>query len=456
MKTYQVKGLLQQKDWLLNPYITIDSNGKITDISVIGTYDEYIDGYVLPGFQNAHSHAFQYVMSGLSEIHGYQSRKNDFWAWRSAMYQVALSVNPEQLESIATMLYVEMLRNGYTSVAEFHYLHHDKKGQRYTNLSELGERLISAAKKAGIRITLIPIFYQKGGFGLSAEVHQRRFLSKDVDDYFYLLEASHESIKLYENAQMGYGIHSLRAADHVSMERIFKEGPADLPVHLHLAEQLREVDECINFYGERPAQWLLNQDLLNERFHLIHCTHLNFEEVKRIAKSQAKVVLCPATEANLGDGLFQLKSFQKKGGKWSIGTDSQINLNPLEEFRILDYGQRTKTHDRAQFTSKHEVNAGKFAIDMAWHNGRIAMGEKKSNFLTVGDSLDAVIINANTPLISVSTPENILTTLVYSGQPNDLLGTLVNGQWLIKKQNHIKQEEIQNSFVKSMNQMKIR
>lgn len=201
---------------------------------------------------------------------------------------------------------------------------------------------------------------------------------------------------------------------------------------------------------------MLNQNLLNERFHLIHCTHLNSQEVKRIAESQAKVVLCPATEANLGDGLFQLRSFQKKGGKWSIGTDSQINLNPLEEFRILDYGQRTKTHDRAQFTSKNEANAGKFAIDMAWHNGRIAMGEKKSNFLTVGDCFDAVIINANAPLISVSKPENILTTLVYSGQPNDLIGTLVNGQWLIKKQKHINQEEIQNSFVKSICQMKIR
>ena len=164
MKTYQVKGLFQKNDWVLNPFVTIDSKGKITKISAIGTYDEYIDGYVLPGFQNAHSHAFQYVMSGLMEVHGSQSRKDDFWTWRYAMYQVALSVNPEQLESIATMLYVEMLRNGYTSVAEFHYLHHDEKGHHYTNLSELGERLISAAKKAGIRLTLIPIFYQKGGF----------------------------------------------------------------------------------------------------------------------------------------------------------------------------------------------------------------------------------------------------------------------------------------------------
>ena len=456
MKTYHLKGLLQQKGWLLDPFVTINSKGKITKIATSGISDEYINGYVIPGFQNAHSHAFQYAMSGLAEIHNYQSRKDDFWAWRYAMYRVALSVNPEQLESIATMLYVEMLRNGYTSVAEFHYLHHDDKGLPYTNMSELGERLISAAKTAGIHITLIPIFYQKGGFGQPAEAYQRRFLSKDVDDYFRLLEDSIKSIRHYENAQIGFGIHSLRAADQVSMKRIFKEGPADRPIHLHLAEQLKEVEDCINYHGERPAQWLLNQGLLNERFHLIHCTHLNSKEVKGVAESQARVVLCPATEGNLGDGLFELRSFQNRGGKWSIGTDSQINLNPIEELRILDYGQRTKTHDRAQFTSEHQGDAGKFAIDMTWHNGRIAMGEKKSNFLTVGDFLDAVILNANTPLISVSKPETILATLVYSGQTSDLMGTLVNGQWVIKNQKHINQEAIQTSFIKSMGQIKIR
>lgn len=456
MKTYQVKGILQQKGWLLDSFVTIDSNGKITKIHPKGTSDEYIDGYLLPGFQNAHSHAFQYAMSGLAEIHTHRSRKDDFWAWRHAMYEVALSVNPEQLESIATMLYVEMLRNGYTSVAEFHYLHHDDKGLPYAHISELGERLISAAKTAGIHITLIPIFYQKGGFGLPAESHQRRFLSKDVDDYFRLLEASTASIKHYENAQMGFGIHSLRAADKNSMERIFKEGPTDTPIHLHLAEQLKEVDACVDFYGERPAQWLLNQGVLNERFHLIHCTQLNPQEVKGIAASQAQVVLCPATEGNLGDGIFSLKAFQNQGGKWSIGTDSQINLNPIEELRILDYGQRTKTHDRAQFTSDHQGDTGKFAVDMAWHNGRTAMGEKKSNFLTVGQSLDAVILNANAPLISVSKPENILATLVYSGQSNDLMGTLINGQWVVKNQKHLNQEAVQTSFTKSMRQINIR
>ena len=168
-------------------------------------------------------------MSGLTEIHYYQSRKDNFWAWRHAMYQGALSVNTEQLESIATMLYVEMLRNGYTSLAEFHYLHHDEKGLRYPNLSELGERLISAAKTAGIRITLISIFYQKGGFGLPAEVHQRILLSKDTDDYFCLLEAPNISIRLYKNAQMDFGIHSFRATDHVFTKRILKRGQQIIP-----------------------------------------------------------------------------------------------------------------------------------------------------------------------------------------------------------------------------------
>ncbi|NQW26618.1 MAG: formimidoylglutamate deiminase [Flammeovirgaceae bacterium] len=456
MKTFQVKGLLQQTGWHLNQYITLDVGGTIIDISNNGEASEYINGYVIPGFQNSHSHAFQYAMAGLAEIHPINSHKDDFWSWREAMYQVALSVDPDQLEGIATMLYAEMLRKGYTSVAEFHYLHHDKKGRPYDHLSELGERLISAAAKAGINITLIPVFYHNGGFGKTFEPNQKRFISPDADAYFKLLEASQKSVLHYENARIGFGIHSLRAAAEKDIKKILAEGPKQYPFHMHLAEQLKEIDDCVSFYGQRPAEWLLDNCAVSDRFHLIHCTHLTTEESTRLAASGAHAVLCPSTEGNLGDGIFSLSLFQSKGGKWSIGTDSQIGLNPLEEFKILDYVQRVSTHYRAQFTSEVEGDSGYYALDMAFRSGKKAIGVKVVDYFEMGTPFDGVVIDANTPLIAVSKPENILATLFYSGHPSDFLGTIIAGKWVVKNQRHIHQDPIQNEFELTMKTLNLR
>ena len=363
---YHFNKLLQNSTWLTNATVSVDEKGIITDISTSEIQHSTFDiqhSIAIPGFQNAHSHAFQYAMAGLAERHEGSSNPDDFWGWREAMYQLALSMNPDQMEAIATMLYAEMARHGYTNVAEFHYVHHDKNGKPYANLAEMGSRLIAAAKTAGIGITLVPIFYQKGGFGQDPNDRQRRFISPSIDEYLKLLEASKEACKTYEHANIGIGIHSMRGVEPKDIAEIAKSGPQDIPFHIHIAEQLKEIEDSITYLGKRPVEWLLENVELNDRFHLVHATHLTEQETIGIAKSGANVVICPSTEGNLGDGLFPLRKYQNEGGKWSIGTDSHVGLNPLEELRLLDYGQRLISHKRNTYFSPEQGDGGRDVLE---------------------------------------------------------------------------------------------
>lgn len=454
MKHYHFKGILQNEGWMQDVTISVDEEGNISSIKSEKSDDAIqVDGYALPGFQNAHSHAFQYAMAGLAEIHDVGSNPDDFWSWRNAMYQLALSVNPSQMEDIAAMLYAEMLRHGYTHVAEFHYVHHDKNGAAYDNLSEMGERLIAAAARTGINITLIPIFYQKGGFGKEAVDGQKRFLSADMEAYFRLLEASRMSTRLYKGANLGIGIHSMRGVEPSVIARVSIEGPQDLPFHIHVSEQLKEVEDSIAYLGQRPVEWMVDHLEMNSRYHLVHATHLVDKEIKGIAHSGAHVVLCPTTEGNLGDGIFPLRRFQELGGRWSIGTDSHIGINPLEELRLLDYGQRLVSHKRNTFTSASQGDSGKYAIDMALQSGRRAMNNHETEYFKVGCLLDAAIISAKSPLLEVSGMDRLLSTMVYSCDASHHLATIVRGELVLNEGRHRDYDQIKDSFIQTMKEL---
>ncbi|MDQ4119947.1 MAG: formimidoylglutamate deiminase [Acidobacteriota bacterium] len=428
MKSYRFKALLQNQGWLENATVSVDDSGKIAAVSeeqIPGS--TYIEAYALPGFQNAHSHAFQYAMAGLAERHPAGAKADDFWSWREAMYQLALNLNPEQMKTIAAMLYTELLRHGYTNVAEFHYVHHDKNGAPYENLAAMGEALIEAAKEIGIKITLIPIFYQKGGFGLPPNDRQKRFISRTFEDYLKLFEASSEKCKQYEGANIALGIHSLRGVDAQNVLRTAEAAPKDVPFHIHISEQLKEVEDALAFLGKRPVEWMLDNLELSERFHLVHATHLTDDETEKLAKTGANVVLCPSTEGNLGDGLFPLRRFQSSGGNWSIGTDSHIGLNFFEELRVLDYGQRLISHKRNTFTDANTNDSGLFAICKATIAGRKAMNNFKNEFFASGSPFDACLIKADEPLMANVRTENLASTIVYSTDPSQIYGTFVSG-----------------------------
>ncbi len=453
---FHFKKLLQNEGWLENVSVEIDGTGLITSIVENSDSSNFVQGYAIPAFQNAHSHSFQYAMAGLAENHSISATQSDFWSWREAMYKLALSVNPDQFEAIATMLYSEMLRHGYTNVAEFHYLHHDKNGEPFSDLAEMGSRLISAAKSVGIGITLIPIFYQKGGFNKPAEENQRRFISETIEDYQKLYEATEKACKDYDRANIGIGIHSMRGVELQTIREVAENFPKNVPFHIHISEQLKEVKDCVEFLGKRPVQWMLDNIELSDRFHFVHATHLDDFEIEGLAKNKVNVVLCPTTEGNLGDGIFPLRKFQELGGNWSIGTDSHVSLNPFEELRLLDYGQRLTTHKRNTFTDSSNGNSGSYAIQQATITGRKAMNNFEESYFAVSQPLNACVISAKHPLIQMTSNENLLNTIIYSSDETMQLGTISKGKWKVVNGKFIDQEIVYRKFVKVLNELKNR
>jgi formimidoylglutamate deiminase len=441
MKYFSFKSLYRNQEWISPAYVGVDANGIIQYCSSqkpeVGSI-EYVSGVALPGFYNAHSHAFQYAMAGMAEIHPI-GIKDDFWSWREAMYACALRINPSQMQAVATMLYAEMLRHGYTHVAEFHYLHHDSNGKPYANLAEMGERLVEAAHDAGIRITLIPVFYKEGGFNKPAQKNQIRFISSSLDDYFKLLESSEAITKRNTMASLGYGVHSLRAVNPSDVIKTFNQGPQHIPFHLHIAEQQQEVEDALAHLGCRPVTWLLDNLSEDNRVHVVHATHLTEDEVTRLAKSKASVILCPATEGNLGDGFFSLKSFTEQSGSWCIGSDSQINLNPLEDLRWLDYGHRLNSHQRNTFWNSADV-----FMQQILRTGRNAVGLTSAG-LQVGDPLDVAVFDANAPLLAQTDEKFFLSTIMYTSPT--YYGTMVAGKWKVIHGRHVHEEHIRKNFL---------
>ncbi|MFT5305269.1 MAG: formiminoglutamate deiminase [Flavobacteriales bacterium] len=428
MKRYTFNAILQNEGWLDNVSIDVDESGEISSISQNQeSKGEVIQGYAIPGFQNAHSHAFQYAMAGRGELHKKGASGDDFWSWRQQMYALALSVSPDELRTIAFDLYSQMKANGYTQVAEFHYLHHDKEGNRYGNEAEMGEALIQAAQQAGIKITLVPIFYQKGGFGTEPTLNQRRFISATVEDYQRLLSSSQEAAKKYDNANVAIGIHSMRGVEPTDIVRVANELDQNVPFHIHVSEQLKEIEDALSYLNQRPVEWMLNNVELTERYHLVHATHLVGSEVDGVSGSGANVVLCPSTEGNLGDGLFPLKDFQNKGGNWSIGTDSHVGLNPMEELRIIDYGQRLITHRRDTFGGYDFEDSGQYALNQITTAGRKAMNNFESQYFKIGADFDACIIKSDAPTLKDCPKENRASVIVYTTDQSMVLRTFVKG-----------------------------
>ncbi len=299
--------------------------------------------FVTPAMPNLHSHAFQRAMAGLAETRG--PGADSFWSWRTEMYRVALSMTPEQVEAVAAQLYMEMLEAGFCRVGEFHYLHHDKDGSHYADPAEMAARIGAASAEAGIALTLLPVFYAHSGFGGAAPIEgQRRFIH-DVDAFARLMERAEKIVAGLPGAVLGIAPHSLRAATPDELRAVvpFASGG---PVHIHVAEQVKEVEDCLAWSGKRPVEWLLDNMDLDGRWCLIHATHMTADETARMAKSGAVAGLCPITEANLGDGVFEAPGFLAAGGRFGVGSDSNILISLEEELRTLEYSQRLLRRSR--------------------------------------------------------------------------------------------------------------
>jgi formimidoylglutamate deiminase len=409
-------------------------------------------------------------MGGLTESLPEVGVHDDFWSWRETMYKVALSVDPEGVEDIAAMVYAEMLRFGYTSVVEFHYLHQDQKGRAYQEPAELSLRLIKAARKVGIKLLLVPVLYQKGNFNTPPFPHQRRFIHPTLDTYLDLIASCRAKTQSMTDIQIGTGIHSLRAVDSAVARELLNIRDSG-PKHLHIAEQRREVEEGIQHLGRSPTRWLLDSVELNEQFFLVHGTHSTPEEIQEVALRGANLVLCPSTEGNLGDGFFPLLPFlgvyhgahlgahlgafagdfgDQSRGAFLLGTDSQIGLNPLEDLRWLDYVQRLCKEKRNPVCTQAGDDSGAL-LWSSLQKARLAAGDP--NTLKIGDPLDALVINTDHPIFFEKPRDKYFSTLIYCCDASMFTGTMRRGEWLVHKGVHRDFSRIAESYKKTLNRL---
>jgi formimidoylglutamate deiminase len=355
------------------------------------------------GIANLHSHAFQRAMAGLAER---QTDPGDsFWTWRETMYRMAGRFDPDTLHAVASQLYAEMLEAGYTTVCEFHYLHHAPDGRPYADPAAMSRALVRAARDTGIRLALLPVLYMTGGFdGRPLGERQRRF-GHDVDAFLALVDA----LRAEEDGalRVGCALHSLRAVPVDAMHAVLAALPRDMPKHIHIAEQLGEVQDCLALRGARPVEWLLDNAEVDARWTLVHATHLERGEVEGIARSGATVAICPTTEANLGDGLFPLRPYLEAGGAFGIGSDSQVSVSPVEELRWLEYGQRLASHHRNIAVRPGTPSVGETLLD--------AVHASAVNATGLDDGDDRVTLDAAAPQFAGATPDDVVDRWIFSG-----------------------------------------
>jgi formiminoglutamate deiminase len=362
--------------------------------------------FIVPGMPNLHSHAFQRAMAGLAEMRG--PTADSFWSWREAMYRFALTITPDQLEAVAAQLYVEMLEAGFTRVGEFHYLHHDRDGQPYADPAEMAGRIASAAQDSGIALTLLPVFYAHSGFGGAPPLpEQRRFITSP-ETYARLVSACRAALAATPGAVVGIAPHSLRAITPGQLNAILPLAPAG-PIHIHIAEQVREVEDSCASLGARPVEWLLVNAPVDRRWTLVHATHMTAPETARAAQSGAIAGLCPITEANLGDGTFPATPWLTAGGRIGVGSDSNVTISVAGELRQLEYSQRLALQSRNVIADPGQ-STGESLFRQAVAGGAAALGGGGH----LGEGGEASLVALDTSSCACPTPATVLDHWIFS------------------------------------------
>ncbi|WP_426699921.1 formimidoylglutamate deiminase [Rhodanobacter sp. Col0626] len=426
--------------WQADAALEVDAEGRLHASKADA--GESIGQWVLPGMPNLHSHAFQRAMAGLAERKG---RSDDsFWSWRETMYAFAAAIGPDELKAIAAQLYVEMLKAGYTHVCEFHYLHHQPDGTPYAQPEAMSLALIEAAREAGIGLTLLPVLYISGGFdGRALSPRQRRF-GHDVEGYLRLLDTlrRHEG----DDLRIGIALHSLRAVPEQAMREVLASDIAKTcPIHIHIAEQVGEVQDCLATRGARPVEWLFAHADVDARWCLVHATHLTEAECGQLARSGAVAGLCPTTEANLGDGLFPLADYQDAGGALGIGSDSHISISPVEELRWLEYGQRLQTRHR-NIAARHEGDSvGETLWRAALRGGAQASGLPIGD-LREGARADLIVLDDTSPLLMARDERSLLDSFLFAGNTPLVRDVMAGGRWQVRAFQHRDEQRIAERY----------
>jgi formimidoylglutamate deiminase len=433
---------LLPQGWGRDVCVSVDAAGLISAIAIGSTEGEPISGIAVPGMANVHSHAHQRLMQGLAERAG--PGTDSFWTWREVMYGFALKLSPEDLEAVAAQAYMEMLCAGFTAVGEFQYLHHQPDGTPYETRAELSLRCLTAAEQVGVGMTMLPVFYSYGGFGgVVPNDGQRRFIN-EVDGFLEI----HAQLEKGPH-QLGVAPHSLRAVTKDKLRAVLQPTPKNQPVHIHVAEQLKEVDDCVAWNGERPVSYLLDNFAVNENWCAIHATHMTDDETVRLAKSGAVAGLCPTTEANLGDGVFPAVSFLKSGGAFGIGSDSHISISPAEDLRMLEYSQRLTHHTRNALAVGLGQSTGRSLFEAAARGGDQAL-QQNMGAIAVGKRADFVVLDDEHHSLLGRSEDNALDAWIFSGGNACVRDVYMGGNIRVKDREHVHGVSIIKNFKETL------
>lgn len=441
--------------WQPNVLIETDANGYIANVRVNADRGdaEVAKGPVIPGMPNLHSHAFQRAMAGLTEKAGPSG--DSFWSWRELMYRFLARITPEDNRAIATQLYIEMLKSGYTSVAEFQYLHNDENGKPYANRAEMAEHLHAGANTAGIGLTLLPVLYRHSNFGgLPPTDGQKRFIL-ETDDFNELVRSFAGRVGQGMLRRVGIAPHSLRAvtpdelkASVAALDTI----DATAPIHMHAAEQLKEVHDCLNWSGKRPVAWLLGHIDVNDRWCLVHSTHLDDDETFRLARSGAVAGLCPTTEANLGDGIFNAPDYFLQDGRFGIGGDSHVGVDPFREVAVIEYAQRLKSARRNILTTPNVSSIGAGLFREALSGGQQALAQR-AGAIARNCRADLVVMDTRDPALIERSGDDLLDAAIFGPVRNAVRDVMVSGRWVVQDGRHQGEEAALEAYRKTLKRL---
>ncbi|EWY40949.1 N-formimino-L-glutamate deiminase [Skermanella stibiiresistens SB22] len=444
MKFFAESALLAE-GWSRNVVFDVDDAGLITKVKVDGTPDDAmkLGAVVVPGMANLHSHTFQRAMAGLAERRG--DSADSFWTWRQTMYGFLDKLTPDDVQAIAALVCAEMLEAGFTTLGEFHYLHHDPAGAAYADIGEMTGRVAAAASSTGIALTLLPVFYAHGGFGgMAPTPGQRRFIN-DPDRYARLMESAGRHVKAVPNGRIGVAPHSLRAATVQEIGDILPLADGG-PIHIHVAEQVKEVEDCVAWCGKRPVEYLLDSLPVDTRWCAIHATHMTPSETEALARSGAVAGLCPETEGNLGDGLFDAPRYLTAGGRFGIGSDSHIHIGLAEELRLLEYGQRLVLRSRNVLCEPGGWT-GDVLFRRAVAGGAQALGQPTDS-LRVGQRADFVTLDETHPSLAGRPPEQMVDAWIFAGDKSCVREVRVAGHPVVTEGRHKSRDPIRAAYAK--------
>jgi len=440
---FHFSSALTAQGWQDDVTVEVDPHGNIAKVTANSKTGSKINGIAVPAVPNVHSHAHQRFMLGLAEKAG--PGADSFWTWREVMYGFALKLGPEDLQAVAAQLYVETVKSGFSVIGEFQYLHHQPDGVPYNEVAELSLRCLAAAEQAGIGITLLPTLYNFGGFGgQPSAAGQRRFVN-DAGRYLKIYQRLHKACAGNPLRRLGISPHSLRAVTVDLLKEVIAAIDPASPIHIHVAEQTKEVDDCLAWCGKRPVDLMLDSFDVSPRWTAIHATHMTEAETQRLAQSGAIAGLCPTTEANLGDGIFPATVYLKHGGAIAVGSDSHISVSPAEDIRMLEYSQRLRDRTRNALAGGPGQSTGRTLFDAVLKGGAQSMAQPVGA-IAPGRRADIAVLDADHPSLIGRSRDDALDAWIFSGGNPCVKDVIVAGTHVVRDRHHVREDEIARNF----------